>query len=286
MIIDKDRLYERIKHHKFSNLNGEPLEKRVNDLNSAIDDSIYKTGNSILRKQDRIHLAYSGGVDSTIVLTTLINLGFPVTIHTIAGEETHPDMTYASKFASELINGGKNILHKRYLIKESQENIEKANQILEAEFEEGKINKSENYYELLNTIKPSTSNLVCCDCIDELLGGYYAHIDPSNLPIYNRTKTLEENRESALNYFMDGLIPNHLRILDIFSKHFGINIWLPYGDEKVMKAAENFSINELVDNENRKKPISAVARIKNIPESIINRRKYGLVCALDKNRKK
>lgn len=285
MIIDKDRLYERIKNHKFFNLNGEPLEKRVGDLNSAIDNSIYEAGNSILKEQDRIHLAYSGGVDSTIALTTLINQGFPVTIHTIAGKETHPDMIYASEFASELINSGKNILHKKYLIKESQENIKKANQILRTEFEEGRINKSENYYELLNAIKPATSNLVCCDCIDELLGGYYAHIDPSNLPVYDEAKTLEENREFALKYFMDGLIPNHLRILDVFSKHFGIDVWLPYGDEKVMKVAENFSVNELVDNENRKKPVSAVARIKNIPESIINRRKYGLVCALDQNRK-
>ncbi len=286
MIIDKERLYERIKNHRFFNLRRESLEKRVGDLNSAIDNSIYQTGNSILKEQDRVHLAYSGGVDSTIVLTTLINQGFPVTIHTIAGKETHPDMIYASEFASELINNGKNILHKKYLIKESQGRIKKANQILKTEFGEKGRNKPENYYELLNAINSATSNLVCCDCIDELLGGYYGHIDPSNLPIYNKTKTLEENRESALKYFMDGLVPNHLRILDVFSKHFGINVWLPYGDEKVMKATENFSVKELLDNKNRKKPVSAVARIKNIPESIINRRKYGLVSALNQNRKK
>ncbi len=286
MIIDKEKLYERIRNHKFFNLNGEPLEKRVSDLSSKIDDSIYKIGNSILKEQDRIHLAYSGGVDSAIVLTTLINQGFPVTIHTIANEKTHPDMIYASEFASELIDDGKNILHKKYLIKESQENIEKANQILKAEFGEGKRNKSENYYELLNTIKPATSNLVCCGCIDELCGGYYAHINPNNLPVYDKIKTLEENRKSALNYFMSGLIQNHLGRLDVFSKYFGIDIWLPYGNEEVMKAAENFSVNELVDSENRKKPVSAIARIKNIPEVIINRRKYGLVSALDQNRKK
>lgn len=286
MIIDKDNLYERIRNHRFFNLKEESLEKRVNDLNSAIDNSIYEIGNSILREQNRIHLAYSGGVDSTIVFTTLINQGFPVTIHTIANEETHPDMTYAIEFASEFINSGKNILHKKYLIKKSRENIEKANQILETEFGEEGRNKSENYYELLDVIKSETSNLVCCDCIDELLGGYYAHRDPSNLPAYDETKTLEENRESALEYFMNGLITNHLRILDVFSKHFEIGIWLPYGDEKVMKAAENFSVDELVDDKNRKKPVSAVARIKKIPESIINRRKYGLVSALDQNRKK
>ncbi len=285
MIIDKERLYERIRNHKFFDLNGEPLEKRISNLNSTIEESICGIGDSILREQDRIHLAYSGGVDSTIVLTTLLDQGFPVTTHTIANEETHPDMNYASGFASELTNGGKNILHEKYLIKESPENIEKANQILRAEFGEEGRNKSENYYELLNAIKSETSNLVCCDCIDELLGGYYAHRDPSNLPTYDETKTLEENREAALKYFMNGLIPNHLRRLDAFSKHFGINIWLPYGDEKVMKAAEKFSVDELVDDENRKKPVSAVARIKNIPKSIINRRKYGLVSALDQNRK-
>jgi len=285
MIIDKERLYERIRSHKFSNLNGEPLEKRTNNLNSAIDGSIYGIRKSILREQDRIHLAYSGGVDSTIVLTTLLDQGFPVTTHTIANEETHPDMTYANEFASELTNRGKDILHRKYLIKESPENIEKANKILKAEFRKEGKNKSENYYELLDAIKSETSNLVCCDCIDELLGGYYAHRDPSNLPTYDETKTLEENREAALKYFMNGLIPNHLRRLDAFSKHFGINIWLPYGDKEVMKAAEKFSVDELVDDENRKKPVSAVARIKNIPKSIINRRKYGLVSALDQNRK-
>lgn len=285
MIIDKERLYERIRNHKFSNLNGEPLKKRISDLNFAIDDSIYRIGESISREQDRIHLAYSGGIDSTIVLTTLLDQGFPVTTHTIANEETHPDMNYASEFTSELTNRSKNILHEKHLIKESPENIEKANQILRAEFGEKGRNKSENYYELLDAIKLETSNLICCDCIDELLGGYYAHRDPRNLPAYNETKTLEENREASLKYFMNDLILNHLRKLDVFSKHFGINIWLPYGDEKVMKAAEKFSVDELVDDENRKKPVFAVARIKNIPESIINRRKYGLVSALDQNRK-
>jgi len=286
MIIDKEKLYERIRNHRFFNLNGEPLEKRVSNLNSAIDNSIYKIGNFILKEQDRIHLAYSGGVDSTIVLTTLINQGFPVTAHTIANKETHPDMIYASEFASELTNSGKNISHKKYLIEESRENRAKANQILKAEFDEEETNKSENDYELLNAIKSETSNLVCCDCIDELLGGYYAHKDPSNLPVYDKTKTLEKNREVALKYFMNGLIPNHLRKLNTFSKHFGINVWLPYGDEKVMRATENFSVNELIDNENRKKPVSAIARIKNIPEAIIYRRKYGLVSALDQERKK
>ncbi len=284
MIIDKERLYERIRNHKFFNLNKDPLEKRITDLNSAIDDSVYGVGNSILRAQDRIHLAYSGGVDSTIVLTTLLDQGFPVTAHTIANGETHPDMTHASEFASELTNRGKDLLHRRYIIKESPKNIEKASQILRAEFGGGR-NKSENYYELLDVIKSETSNLVCGDCIDELLGGYYPHRDPSNLPVYDKTKTLEQNREIALKYFMNGLIPNHLRISDAFSKHLGINIWLPYGDERVMKAAENFSVDELVDDEERKKPVSAIARIKNIPESIINRRKYGLVSALDQNKK-
>lgn len=281
MIIDKEKLYERIRNHRFFNLNAESLEKRITDLNSAIDDSIYGIGNSILKKQDRVHLAYSGGIDSTIILTTLLNHRFPVTIHTIASEDTHPDMINAKEFASELINNGKNISHKRYLIKESSENIGKANKILEKKFKK-RINKSENYYELLNVIKPATSNLVCGDCIDELLGGYYPHRDPINLPVYDKTKTLKENRETALKYFMNNLIPDHLRILDVFSEHFGINIWLPYGNEKVMKVAEKFSVNELVDNKNRKKPLSTVARIKNIPESIINRRKYGLVSALDK----
>ena len=286
MITDKERLYERIRSHRFSNSNGEPLEKRISDLNSAIDDSAYGIGNSILREQDRVHLAYSGGIDSTIVLATLINQGFPVTIHTIADKETHPDMVYASEFASGFIKRGKNLLHRKYLIKESPESIGKASQILEAEFGVERISKPEIYYELLNAIKPATPNLVCCDCIDELLGGYYAHRDPSNLPVYDEAKTLEENREAALKYFMNGLIPNHLRNLDVFSKYFGVRVWLPYGDERVMKAAENFGVNELVDDENRKKPVSAVARIKGIPESIINRRKYGLVCALDQDRKK
>ncbi|MBU4308505.1 MAG: hypothetical protein KJ566_01800, partial [Nanoarchaeota archaeon] len=172
MIIDGEEIYERIKNYKFFNLNNEPLEKRVSNLNFAINDSIYKIGNFILKEQDRIHLAYSGGVDSTIVLTTLINQGFPVTAHTIANKETHPDMAYASKFALDLANEGKDILHKKYLIKESQENIEKANQILKAEFDKEETNKSENYYELFNAIKFAPPNLVCCDCIDELLGGY------------------------------------------------------------------------------------------------------------------
>jgi len=281
MIIDREKIYERIKNYKFFNLKGEPLEKRISNLNFAIESSTHDIGNFILKEQGRIHLAYSGGIDSTIILRNLVNQGFPVTIHTIANNKTHPDMVYASKFALELAKEGKNILHEKYFIKESQSSIKKANRILG-----GEITKSENYYEILKVIKPTTSNLICCDCIDEFLGGYYAHINPNNIPIYDEPKSLEENRKLALRYFMDGLIPNHLRILDAFSNYFGFNIWLPYGEEEVMKATENFSVNELIDNENRKKPISAIARIQNIPKEIIERRKYGLVSALNQDRKK
>ncbi|MBU4308749.1 MAG: hypothetical protein KJ566_03060, partial [Nanoarchaeota archaeon] len=100
-----------------------------------------------------------------------------------------------------------------------------------------------------------------------------------------KTKTLEENRKFALKYFMANLIPDHLKILDIFSNYFNFNVWLPYSDKEVMKATENFSVNELIANESRKKPIYAIARIQNIPEEIINRRKYGLVSALNQERK-
>ena len=281
MIIDKEGLYKRIGDHKFFNLTSGSLERKINDLYCAIDASIFRVGNSILREQEKVHLAYSGGIDSTIILTALLNYNFPVTIHTIASEETHPDMVNAKEFASELIKRGRYLSHKTHLIKESPERTEKANQILEEKFGV-KGNKPENYYELLNAIKPATPNLVCGDCIDELLGGYYPHRDPINLPVYNKTKSLDKNRETALKYFMNKLIPDHLRALDVFSEHFGINVWLPYGNEKVMKAAEKFSVNELIDDENRKKPLSTVARMKNVPESIINKRKYGLVSALDK----
>lgn len=285
MIINKKKLYERINNYRFFKLNKEPLENRINNLADAINKSVYKIGNSILKKEKRIDLAYSGGIDSTIILVTLLNSGFPIIAHTITNKENHPDMIYSNEFISSLNGNGENILHKKYLIKESKEKIEKANEILRAAFGIKREEISENYYELFNAVKSSTSNLVCCDCIDELLGGYYANKDPTNLSFYDKTKNIEENRKISLYYFMNRLIPDHLRIIDEFSKYFGINIWLPYGDEMVIKATENFDVNELVDNKNRKKPIIHIAKSKGIPDSIITRRKYGLVSALDKDRK-
>jgi len=80
---------------------------------------------------------------------------------------------------------------------------------------------------------------------------------------------------------VEKLIKNHLLVLNKISSHFNIEVFLPYGHEIVMDCASKFNVNELIDNNKRKKPIYDIAKRNNVSQEILERRKFGLVSAFD-----
>lgn len=276
MIKGKNDLFSRIKNYSLNHDSRDNYEDKVNSLEKAIDNSIKK----ILKENSEIHLAYSGGIDSSLILIKILKQhpNLSLFAHTI-GSENEPDILHSQKSVQKLKKEYQNLKHVLHIKNISDEDINKSNEVLG-------LNQDfpDNYYMLMKAIAPHTKKIVCCDCIDELLAGYYAHRNPKEYFInYNSKKNLKENRIEALNYFMSRLIPDHLSILNTFSSYFNIKVFLPYGDEEVINCCSKFNINELVDDVNRKKPLYKIGKRNNTNREILERRKYGLVSAFNVN---
>jgi len=274
MIKEKNSLFSRIENYSLNQNTQDNYENKINSLEKAIDNSVKK----ILKENSEIHLAYSGGIDSSLILIKILKQypNLSLFAHTI-GSESEPDILYSQKSVQKLKKRYKNLKHVLHIKNISDEDINKSNEILG-------LNQDfpDNYYMLMNAITPHIKKIICCDCIDELLAGYYAHRNPKEHFInYDPEKSLEENRIGALNYFMSRLIPDHLSILDKFSSYFDIKVSLPYGGKEVINSCSKFNINELVDDVNRKKPIYKIGQRNNISREILERRKYGLVSAFN-----
>ena len=117
------------------------------------------------------------------------------------------------------------------------------------------------------------------DIIDELMGGYWKHINPEGL--FNPSGNISKDRHKALEHFRSRLIPDHLIPMNKTSSYFGVQVFLPYGSKEVMDCTKQFSIKEIFGNNTRKKPIYDIAKKCKINKDIIERRKYGLVSAFD-----
>jgi asparagine synthetase B (glutamine-hydrolysing) len=260
MIKNYTKILVAIALHKFATeASNQKLEEKIEVLEKAINDSIYETGKAVLERQSHIHLALSGGMDSSTILLTMLDYGFPVVTHTIAGSEDHPDICYSKMLTKKL-----GVEHRHYIISPTTKNLSVSTYLL-----------------LFDAVKKFTRTLVCGDCIDEQLGGYYPHQNPTQLPIYDVNKPLEENRLKALQYFMDRLVENHLIIQEECSDECNITIYLPYGHRNVFNASSKFLVNELLDDNNRKIPMRIISELKGLPTKLIERRKLGLVQAMD-----
>jgi asparagine synthetase B (glutamine-hydrolysing) len=262
MINNRNEIYKSIVQYDFfQDTNENTFIEKVDELEKAINNSINNIGKEIMQKQKEVHMALSGGVDSSTILMTLIQHNFPVVTHTIAINGDHPDMYYAKKLSKKL-----GVKHHSYVIKPTQKNMN--------------VSK---YFLLYNAVKENTKNIICGDCIDEELGGYYPHQNPTpqKFPLYDATKTKKENQIGALEYFMHRLIFDHLFEQNSCSDSCSIEVFLPYADKNVFKAASRFNLNELLDDVDRKKPMLEIGLRKGLPLEILQRRKYGLISAMD-----
>ena len=265
MIVGKDELFERIRDYDFEgNVSGENYKKRLKALDGAVDEAVKE-----ICKETDTHLAFSGGVDSSLLLVKMakkVRLPRIITTHTIASNMTHPDMDHTLRFTNKLRRRYGNIATVLDPRPVEYFDTVASNEILGIEQE-----RPDNYYMLMKSLSGHTDRVVCGDVIDELMGGYYSH----------RAATREQGLE-GLQYALGRLIPDHLEILDKMSSHFGIEVHLPYGSEQVMRATSAFRVEELIDVNHRKKPIYDLAAKHGVGRKIIGRKKLGLVSAYDK----
>jgi len=208
----------------------------------------------ILKDIKIFDLAYSGGIDSTLMLLFLSEFGRNINTYTISIRETHPDIKFA-RIGSSFFNSN----HKEFIVQETTKEIDKF--------------KGDNAVrQFFENVQKYTNSIICCDGIDEFMCGYYDHI---SMP------------QERYQYYLSRLLPEHLIPLNANSGK--VKVYLPYLDDRLVNILRNIIINKKVENDIRKKIMVDIgyyySQSGSFPEEIIIRNKYGFCDAFIKEDK-
>ena len=215
---------------------------------------LQKIENTILEILSEIpcaSLAFSGGVDSCLLLYYLQKVKKQVVAFTMGKTLDHPDVVY-SKIAIENIGG--NVRHEIYI--PNKEDIET----------QGEGNVYGIFYEYVSKF---TNRMISGDGIDEFMCGYYPH--------------QKNPTESEYYYFLSRLVPDHL--IPLNRESGDVKVYLPYIDRRLILLMAQIPIWDKVDKENRKKIIMSLAKNK-LPSAILERWKHGFCDALNVKEKR
>lgn len=201
---------------------------------------------NILKKLNIRNLAYSGGIDSTIVLALMSKIFDEVNTFVVTSRSDHPDALFARIGSEKYGSQHHEIIYSTPYPDPAGDDAVRA---LFRRFEGEKI--------------------ITCDGIDELAGGYYQH--------------LKSPQGDNYIYFLHRLIQDHLIPLDENSR--STKVFLPFLNPKVVDIFLLLPLDRKVNHQTRKIPIRMTAQKLEISKEIIERRKYGFCDALlEKNK--
>lgn len=186
------------------------------------------------------HLAYSGGIDSTVVLCLLFRLFDDISTYTISSRADHPDVLFA-RLGSEKYN----TKHHEFIVEPTK-------------VETDRFLGDNAVRQLFENIAEHTDEIICCDGIDEFMCGYYEH---QNMKI------------DTYRFYLGRLTTDHLIPLHNSSKN--VSVYLPYLDFDLIQIYRNMPLRAKVGYNNRKKIMVEMAKRLRIPKEFINRNKYG-----------
>ncbi len=227
------------------------LKENLTIYGDNIDEFIFILTN-ILKKININNLAYSGGIDSTIILRLLSEIFNNVNTYTMSCRTTHPDIIYARI-------GSKNYqsIHNEIIINST------GGQIYKQFFENVGIKK-----------------IIHCDGIDEFMCGYWDHV-----------KNNENNYDyDKYEYYLSVLTKNHLKPLNNESKN--IKVYLPYLSSQLITFMKAIPINNKcgklywLKGMKTKKFMREVAKKLGIHNDFIERPKYAFSEAFIRQDKK
>ena len=222
------------------------------DFNSLDVPEIVRILFSILEELEIRHLAYSGGIDSTIILSILSYIHKDVYTYTISSREDHPDAKFARLGANHY-----NSHHNEFIVEPTQADSD----------EQLGDNAVRQFYECVSV---HTDNIICGDGVDEFMCGYYKHQDMSM---------------KTYMFYLSVLCPYHLVPLNSNSKE--VKVYLPYLDDVLIEIFRNIPLHIKVDHDKRKKVMIEIAKYLYIPDEFIERNKYGFCDAfIEKDKKK
>ncbi|KKK76480.1 hypothetical protein LCGC14_2863200, partial [marine sediment metagenome] len=190
------------------------------------------------------NIAFSGGIDSSLLVHFMLEVGIKPVLYTIGESVEHPDVIH-SMIASKHFRKTE---HHIYI-------PEPAKCLL------GGSADGDTAVRLLYEYARSKGvvKMIAGDGIDEFMCGYYAHQNSPTPEVYYD--------------FLGRLCSEHLEQLNINSGN--VDVYLPYIDSRMVILLAQIPIERKVDGDFRKKLMVEMAQRAGLPESVIYRRKYG-----------
>lgn len=233
------------------------ISELIEELQIAIKDTIL---------EHRVGIAFSGGVDSSLLAKLCIDLGYDITLLTIGFQNSH-DILFSKK-----INEQMKLPHKIYEIDEDSFN--NISSKIKTKIQTDNLSWNENciafyYVSQLAQINNLTT-VITANGIDELFCGYNAYRD-----------AIKEG-DKKVHQLMDSKLENELKMMtavNSISSEFGITLLQPFLSERFIKYAKKIPIENKIKNSDdlvRKHIIRKAALQVDVPEISANQRKKAL----------
>lgn len=214
----------------------------------------------------KIGVAFSGGVDSTLLAKLCVDLDYDITLLTIGFADSH-DILFAKQINSIL-----KIPHKIYEI--DKENFIATSKKIEEKIVIDNLSWLENsiafYYISKLANDNNISTVVTANGIDELFCGYNAYRDAI------------DQGEQQVNVMMASKIENELKMMNKIneiSSEFKVNLLQPFLSENFIKFAKTIPISEKIKGKDdllRKQIIRSLAQQIGVPDTSATKRKKAL----------
>jgi asparagine synthase (glutamine-hydrolysing) len=214
----------------------------------------------------RIGIAFSGGVDSTLISKILRDLEYDVTLLTIGFSESH-DILFAKEVNEQLV-------FPHHVLEIDESTFEKITTDINKRIQTENLSWNENciafYYVSKLAQRLNLDTVVTANGIDELFCGYNAYREVISLG------------ESKVNELMDSKIENEVKMMkavNLIASEFKVNILQPLLSPEFVEFAKSVPINEkILDSEDlmRKHAIRKLAAEIGVPEVSYTKRKKAL----------
>jgi len=232
-----------------------------NELLKNIQNAIKKT---VPKK--RIGIAFSGGVDSSLISKILSDLNYNVTLLTIGFSESH-DILFAKEVNEQL-------QFPHHILEIDADSFEKISSDINKKIKTDNLSWNENciafYYVSKLAQSLNIDAVVTANGIDELFCGYNAY------------REVISQGESKVNELMDQKLENEIKMMNAvnqISSEFGVKILQPLLSTEFVAFAKSVPISEKIldaDDLIRKHAIRKLAEEVGVPEISYTKRKKAL----------
>lgn len=232
-------------------------EKLLSEIQNAIRETI---------SDKKIGVAFSGGVDSTLVSKICNDLGFDITLLTIGFPNSHDIL-----FAKDV---NKHLNYKHEILEIDQDFFDEIALKISKKIKTDNLSWNENCIAFYHIAKLAQSlgitTVVTANGIDELFCGYNAYRD-----------AIEVGEESVLQ-LMDSKLENELKMMRTVNEvtsELSVKIIQPLLDEQFIKVAKTIPISEKISGKYdliRKHIIRKLASEIGVPDISVKKRKKAL----------